>query len=95
MGREALVQQIPHLRSPVAEQLNFQVRPLAPQRRHIRHHAVAQAEDISLRHAPITDGMSANPVLYKNSICLRVRQLATKVWYTEESTAGCYDGVKR
>jgi hypothetical protein len=31
------------------------------------------------------------PVLSKNSICLRVRQLATKVRCTEESTAGCYD----
>src|SRR5215831_10537459 len=62
-GREALLQQIPHLRSPVAEQLNFQVRPLAPQRRHIGHHAVAQAEDISLRHAAITDGISANAIL--------------------------------
>ncbi len=45
--REAILQQIPHLRSSVAEQLNFQVRPLAPQRRHIGDHAVAQAEDIS------------------------------------------------
>jgi hypothetical protein len=29
------------------------------------------------------------PVLSKNSICLRVRQLAIKVWCTEKSTAGC------
>ena len=26
-------------------------------------------------------------ILSKNSICLRVRQLATKVWHTEKSTA--------
>ena len=62
-GREAFLQQIPHLRGPVAEQLDFQVRPLAPQRRHIGHHAVTQAENISLRHASITDGISAGAVL--------------------------------
>src|SRR5204862_8223016 len=56
---EAFLQQIPHLRGPVAEQLHFQVRPLAPQRRHIGHYAVAQAEDISLRHASISDGIFA------------------------------------
>jgi hypothetical protein len=40
-GDEALLQQIPHLRSAVAEQFNLQIRPLAAERRHIGHQAVA------------------------------------------------------
>ena len=43
--REAFLQQIPHLRGPVAEHLNFQVRPLAPQRRHKLADVLAGYED--------------------------------------------------
>ena len=49
--------------------------------------------------ASLEDSFLAVPtkarVLSKNSICLRVRQLATKVWCTEESAAGCYEGPWR
>ena len=56
---------------------------------------VREIRDLSLNADLVT--LSAcdtgiGPVRSKNSISLRARQLATKVWCIEESTAGCYDG---
>jgi hypothetical protein len=55
-------------------------------------HAIAKAIEIRSEDVLQVEQGSLYPVLSKNSICLRVRQLATKVWCAEESTVECYDG---